>query len=208
MQIRTTQTLTSLLTSTHTICVCLRSRHRTRVLQHLCARDVIKVAVESGVVKYKKNGVVVYTSSVAPAYPLVVDLALYSTASTLANVILGSGSNGGMQVQWLVTDHLGTPRMIFGEAGSQRASSATITSPSARNSGPAPAAAPPRWLRWKRRRAKAEFTSYERDNLKQDLIYAQARLLWQQSRTEFTSVGPTSCKCDAADVFQQLGTVM
>ncbi|MDX6529064.1 MAG: hypothetical protein QOH41_1354, partial [Blastocatellia bacterium] len=39
--------------------------------------DVFRVAVEGGVVKYRKNGTLVYTSTVAPTYPLLVDAGLY-----------------------------------------------------------------------------------------------------------------------------------
>jgi RHS repeat-associated protein len=84
--------------------------------------DTIRVAVESGVVKYKKNGVVVYTSTVSPSYPLLVDTALWNNGSTLNNVVisgnLSGGSGSGTNVHWLVTDHLGTPRMIIDQTGS------------------------------------------------------------------------------------------
>ena len=42
------------------------------------AGDRFRVAVEGGVVKYRRNGVLFYTSAGAPAYPLLVDTALYS----------------------------------------------------------------------------------------------------------------------------------
>jgi RHS repeat-associated protein len=84
--------------------------------------DTIRVAVESGVVKYKKNGAVVYTSTVAPSYPLLVDTALYSNGATLNNVVIsgnlsGGGGSGTGGVRWLVTDHLGSPRMIVDQTG-------------------------------------------------------------------------------------------
>ena len=82
------------------------------------AGDRLRVAVEGGVVKYKKNGTVLYTSSVTATYPLLVDTSLYSTGSSLSNMVLVSGANGPpSQVQWLVSDHLGTPRMIIDETG-------------------------------------------------------------------------------------------
>jgi hypothetical protein len=40
--------------------------------------DVLRVAVEGGVVKYRKNGTLLYTSTVAPTYPLLVDTSLYT----------------------------------------------------------------------------------------------------------------------------------
>jgi RHS repeat-associated protein len=79
--------------------------------------DVFRVKVESGVVKYEKNGSVFYTSTIAPSYPLIVDTALYETGSTLTNVKLGTGSTGA-KVQWMVADQLGTPRMILDQSGS------------------------------------------------------------------------------------------
>jgi RHS repeat-associated protein len=85
--------------------------------------DVLRVAVEGGVVKYKKNGALLYTSTVTPSYPLLVDTALHTNGATLANVVISSGGGGGgsnpsATVRWLVADHLGTPRMIFDQGGS------------------------------------------------------------------------------------------
>jgi RHS repeat-associated protein len=83
--------------------------------------DTIRVAVESGVVKYKKNGVIVYTSTVPPSYPLLVDTSLYSNGATINNVVISSGGSGGgsqTSINWLVTDQLGTPRMVFDQSGS------------------------------------------------------------------------------------------
>jgi hypothetical protein len=50
--------------------------------------DVFRVAVESGVVKYRKNGVVLYTSTVTPTYPLLVDTAISIPGGTIKNVKL------------------------------------------------------------------------------------------------------------------------
>jgi hypothetical protein len=47
--------------------------------------DVFRVAVVSGVVKYSKNGVVLYTSTQAPVYPLLVDTWLYYQGATITN---------------------------------------------------------------------------------------------------------------------------
>jgi PKD repeat protein len=52
------------------------------------AGDRLRVAVEGGSVKYRRNGTLLYSSTVPPAYPLLVDAALYSTGATLANVVL------------------------------------------------------------------------------------------------------------------------
>jgi hypothetical protein len=57
--------------------------------------DRFRVAVESGVVKYYRNGAHFYSSGVAPQYPLRVDTSLYSPASyytppaSLVNVVIG-----------------------------------------------------------------------------------------------------------------------
>ena len=56
--------------------------------------DKLRVAVEGGVVKYRKNGTLLYTSTIAPTYPLLVDTALYSNGSTISNVVI-SGPNAG-----------------------------------------------------------------------------------------------------------------
>lgn len=82
--------------------------------------DIIRVAVESGVAKYKKNGTVVYTSAMTPTYPLLADTALWSNGATLNNVVISgnlSGVGSSSTVQWLVTDHLGTPRIIVDQTG-------------------------------------------------------------------------------------------
>jgi hypothetical protein len=50
--------------------------------------DNLRVGVVSGVVKYYKNGSVVYTSTKVPTYPLLVDTALYNTGSTLNSVVV------------------------------------------------------------------------------------------------------------------------
>ena len=68
-------------------------------------------------VKYRKNGTLLYTSTVTPSYPLLVDTALYSNGSTISVVISGNLSVSA-SVHWLVTDQLGTPRMIFDQSGS------------------------------------------------------------------------------------------
>jgi hypothetical protein len=45
--------------------------------------DRLQVAVASGVVTYHRNGTLLYTSSQAPTYPLLVDTALFTTNATL-----------------------------------------------------------------------------------------------------------------------------
>jgi parallel beta-helix repeat protein len=50
--------------------------------------DILRVSVEAGVVTYRRNGTLFYTSKVAPTYPLLVDTALYSVGATLTNVVV------------------------------------------------------------------------------------------------------------------------
>ncbi|MBC8028532.1 MAG: RHS repeat-associated core domain-containing protein [Pyrinomonadaceae bacterium] len=83
--------------------------------------DRFRVAVEGGVVKYRKNGTLVYTSTVAPTFPLLVDAGLYHNGGTQSNVVIsgnlgGSGSTSS-NINWLVADQLGTPRMVFDQTG-------------------------------------------------------------------------------------------
>ncbi|HLA12652.1 MAG TPA: RHS repeat-associated core domain-containing protein, partial [Pyrinomonadaceae bacterium] len=81
--------------------------------------DLLRVAVEAGVVKYRKNGALVYTSTVTPTYPLLVDTSLNTVNSQLVNVVIsGGGGSGSDNIKWLVADHLGTPRMVFDKTGS------------------------------------------------------------------------------------------
>jgi hypothetical protein len=53
--------------------------------------DVFRVSVESGTVKYHRNGTLLYSSTVLPTYPLLVDTALYTKGAALASVAI-SGS--------------------------------------------------------------------------------------------------------------------
>src|SRR6185503_11369953 len=79
----------------------------------------LRVAVEGGAVRYRKNGALLYTSTAAPAYPLLVDTSLYSQGSTLTNVVISSGGDGSSaNIHWLVTDQLGTPRIVLDQTGS------------------------------------------------------------------------------------------
>jgi hypothetical protein len=58
------------------------------------AGDKFKVAVEAGVVKYYKNGVLFYTSAVAPTYPLLVDTSFNTPGATITGAgIVGAWSD-------------------------------------------------------------------------------------------------------------------
>jgi PKD repeat protein len=61
--------------------------------------DLFQVAVEAGVVRYRKNGSLLYTSAVAPSYPLLADSSLNHTGATLIGATL-SGSALGLNVSW------------------------------------------------------------------------------------------------------------
>jgi alpha-tubulin suppressor-like RCC1 family protein len=50
--------------------------------------DRLRVAVEGGVLKYRKNGALLYTSGVAPTFPLLVDTSFYSIGATLQDVAI------------------------------------------------------------------------------------------------------------------------
>ena len=69
------------------------------------ASDRLKVAVEGGVVKYYRNGTLVYTSTVAPTYPLQVDTSLNTVNAGVYNVVITSNlqnvtwSNVSSQIQ-------------------------------------------------------------------------------------------------------------
>jgi hypothetical protein len=54
------------------------------------AGDVFRVAVESGVVKYFKNGSVFYVSSGTPLYPLLLDASIASLNGTIANAVIST----------------------------------------------------------------------------------------------------------------------
>lgn len=49
--------------------------------------DVLRVAVENGVVKYYKNGTLLYTSSQTPVFPLLVDTSIRTAGGTLKDVV-------------------------------------------------------------------------------------------------------------------------
>jgi parallel beta-helix repeat protein len=50
--------------------------------------DKLRVAVSAGVVRYSRNGTVFYTSKKVPAYPLLLDAAIYRQGSTLGSAII------------------------------------------------------------------------------------------------------------------------
>jgi len=55
------------------------------------AGDVFRVAVVNGHVEYRRNGALLYTSQVAPTYPLLLDTALGSIGATVRDAKLAGG---------------------------------------------------------------------------------------------------------------------
>ena len=47
--------------------------------------DVFRISIDAGAVKYAKNGVVFYTSTVAPTFPLILDSAILNLGGTVTN---------------------------------------------------------------------------------------------------------------------------
>src|SRR5207249_3851228 len=58
------------------------------------AGDTFRVSIQSGVVRYSKNGTVFYTSQAAPAYPLVLAAALAHRNGVVADAVIGGGASG------------------------------------------------------------------------------------------------------------------
>lgn len=50
--------------------------------------DRLRVDIESGVVRYRRNGVTFYTSAVSPTYPLRLHAALHSSGATIRNAVI------------------------------------------------------------------------------------------------------------------------
>jgi hypothetical protein len=55
--------------------------------------DVLRIAVENNVVKYYRNGTVLYTSTVAPVLPLFVDVCTNTIGATVNDVKIANGYN-------------------------------------------------------------------------------------------------------------------
>ncbi len=53
--------------------------------------DRLRVSVESGVVKYSRNGSLLYASALAPTYPLLLDTSLDTANATVANALIFGG---------------------------------------------------------------------------------------------------------------------
>ncbi len=73
--------------------------------------DVFRIAVESGVVRYYKNGQLLYTSSLPSTYPLLVDTSVWNLGATITNVVM-SGSAAATPSS---TPFTGTPYPVPGQ---------------------------------------------------------------------------------------------
>ena len=62
-----------------------------RAITTYATGDTLQIAVEGGVVRYRRNGTLIYTSRVAPSYPLAVDTSLYDPGATLLDARLTGG---------------------------------------------------------------------------------------------------------------------
>jgi hypothetical protein len=58
------------------------------------ANNVFRIAIESGVVNYYKNGSVFYTSSARPVYPLLVNASLMHSMASVSNVMINGAGFG------------------------------------------------------------------------------------------------------------------
>lgn len=52
--------------------------------------DRLRVSVEGGQVRYRRNGALLYTSATPPQYPLLVDTSLYNTGATIGNAVISA----------------------------------------------------------------------------------------------------------------------
>ena len=56
--------------------------------------DVFRISVEANVVKYYKNGSLIYSSLVTPTLPLMVDVSMYDQGATVKNAVITNYSSG------------------------------------------------------------------------------------------------------------------
>ncbi|HKQ52746.1 MAG TPA: S8 family peptidase, partial [Pyrinomonadaceae bacterium] len=56
--------------------------------------DKLRIAIENGQVNYYLNGTLLYTSLIAPVYPLLVDTSLYTAAATITDVVISGALEG------------------------------------------------------------------------------------------------------------------
>jgi RHS repeat-associated protein len=73
----------------------------------------MKVAVEGGVVKYYRNSTLVYTSTVAPAYPLKVDTSLNTVGASVYNVVISGARLTASPINYVLQDVQGSTRAVM-----------------------------------------------------------------------------------------------
>jgi ELWxxDGT repeat protein len=77
--------------------------------------DRLRIAVRGGVVEYRRNGALVFTSTTAPTYPLVVDASLGSPDATLRGVRLAGRL--GTVIDWTAAPGVTTSSMAVAADG-------------------------------------------------------------------------------------------
>lgn len=77
------------------------------------ASDRMKVAVEGGVVKYYRNATLLYTSTVAPKYPLQVDTSLNTVNAGVYNVVIAGARLTASPVNYVLQDVQGSTRAVM-----------------------------------------------------------------------------------------------
>jgi len=73
----------------------------------------LKMAVESGVVKYYRNSTLLYTSTVAPPYPLQVDTSLNTVNAGVYNVVISGARLTASPINYVLQDVQGSTRAVM-----------------------------------------------------------------------------------------------
>ncbi len=82
------------------------------------AGDRLRVGIESGVVKYRRNGNLLFTSAIAPIYPLVVDASILGQGGTITNAVLSGNKIEVLRsIQWTKRTKDATGHAYLGTLG-------------------------------------------------------------------------------------------
>ena len=81
---------------------------RTASLGTYATGDILKVAIESGVVKYYQNDTLLYTSLVTPTYPILVDTALNTISATITDTVVDGGAWARASIELATGDSIPT----------------------------------------------------------------------------------------------------
>ncbi|HEY4208666.1 MAG TPA: hypothetical protein VGM31_17690, partial [Puia sp.] len=95
--------------------------------------DVLKISVESGVVKYYKNGVLMYISQTAPTLPMLVDVSINDAGGTLSNAVVSNYNAGVFTASATNAGTNPTYNWLVNGASVQNGPSATYTNASLNN---------------------------------------------------------------------------